>query len=471
MSWLRKAAFYDQTKDRMMMRAWIAVLTICLLPLQAWALAVDDAQLARKAEAILQDSVSANAPGASVLIARDGDVIYRGARGKASIGLNVALTPEHVFRIGSITKTFTAATVLKLSAEGKLALSDPLSKFLPGFPNGSHITLSELLSHTSGVSDAWDVDPAKLVDTDALVKFIAASTPDFKPGAAWSYSNSGYILLGAVIEKVTGSPWDKVVHDEFAAPLGLDHTAYYPDSAIIPGMVVGYSQDVGGNTVLAPFVTRSRPGAAGALVSNADDLFHWMHALVTDRALPPGFYRAMSLPKATASGDPVNYGYGLMLGTVRGEPVVEHNGGIDGFRSQLTYFPRQHVTVVVLANTDAGSPNARSLAHRLGALAIDKPYAEMKAVSASPSQLQALCGTYRIDSASTHTLSIEDGGLTIQRQGGPKRKLSVANDDTLFYTSDGTDYIKVIREKNGKVVALDFYSDGMPPARHEVRLS
>jgi hypothetical protein len=160
-----------------------------------------------------------------------------------------------------------------------------------------------------------------------------------------------------------------------------------------------------------------------------------------------------------------------MLGTVRGEPVVEHSGGIDGFRSQLTYFPTQHVTVVVLANTDTGSPNARSLAHRLGALAIDKPYAEMKAASASPSQLQALCGTYRIDAASTHTLSIEDGGLTIQRQGGPKRKLSVANDDTLFYTSDGTDYIKVIRDKNGKVVALDFYSDGMPPARHEVRLS
>lgn len=453
-----------------MMRAWIAGLVFCTLSLHVAAYQVDDAKLVRQVDAILHGSVEANAPGATVLIARDDNVIYRGARGEANLNLDVALTPQQVFRIGSITKTFTAASVLKLSATGKLALSDPLSKYLPDFPNGSHITLAQLLSHTSGVSDHWDTDPSKPLDTSALVKIIATQAPDFPPGEAWSYSNSGYMLLGAVIEKVTGQSWDAVIHDQFAAPLGLDHTAFYPDDALVPGMVTGYSKDEHGSVVLAPYVTISVPSAAGALVSTVDDLFHWMRALATDRALTAGLYQTMSSPKTTAKGDFVHYGYGLMLGSVRGEPVVEHNGGIDGFASQLTYFPKQHVTVVILANTDAGSPSPRSLAHRIGALAIDKPYDDLHAIKVSIQTLQELCGTYRFDTGTTHTLSVERGALSIQREGGPKRALAMAENGVLFYPSDGTDFIRVIRDGHGSVVALDFYSDGMPPARHEVRL-
>ncbi|MGC1548596.1 MAG: serine hydrolase domain-containing protein [Rhodanobacter sp.] len=419
---------------------------------------------------MLRSSVQADAPGASVLIARDDKVIYRSARGKADMNLDVALTPQQVFRIGSITKTFTAATVLKLSAAGKLALSDPLSKFLPDFPNGNHITLAELLDHTSGVSDAWDTDPAKPLDTAALVKLIASHAPDFPPGMAWSYSNSGYMLLGAAIEKVTGQSWDEVVHNQLTEPLGLGHTAFYPDDALVPGMVTGYSLDDHGNVVLPPYVTISGPGAAGALVSTVDDLFHWMRALATGGVLPNGLYQTMSTPKTLANGDPVQYGYGLMLGTVRGEPVVEHNGGIEGFASQLTYFPKQHVTIVVLVNTDAGSPNPRSLAHRLGALAIGKPYVDWRAINVSAPHLQELSGSYRIDGHSTRTLSVDRGVLMMQRDGGPKRTLAVAQNDVLFFQPDGGDYFKIIRDSHGAIVALDFYVDGMSPARREASI-
>lgn len=453
-----------------MTRMWMVGLACSLLSLQAVAQPLDDTALAKKADAILMQSVAADAPGASVLIARDDQVIYRSARGRASIELDVPLTPQQTFRIGSITKTFTAAAILKLSVAGKLSLNDPLSKFLPDFPGAAHITLAELLSHTSGVSDAWESDPAKPQDTASLVKLIAAHAPDFPPGAAWAYSNSGYMLLGAVIEKVTGQPWHEVIREQLTQPLGLTHTAYYPDEAVVAGRVTGYSQDEHGHVVLAPFASISGPSAAGALTSTVDDLFHWMRALAGGRVLPPALYQEMSSAKATAQGDPVQYGYGLMLGTVRGEPVVEHNGGIDGFASQLTYFPKQHITVVVLANTDAGSPNSRSLAHRLGALAMGRPYAELQAVTVSAQDLHALSGSYRIGPTATRTMSVENGMLMMQREGGPKRVLAVAKDDVLFFPGDAIDYFKIIRDAHGLVSALDFYADGMPPARREARI-
>lgn len=449
---------------------WIAGLTLSLLSLHAMARPADEASLRRQADAILAEDIARNAPGASALIAQDDRIIYRTARGSASLELDVLLSPNRVFRIGSITKTFTAAAILKLGAAGKLSLDDPLSKFLPDFPSGGKISLAELLDHTAGVSDAWDADPTKPQVTGSLVKLIAGHAPDFSPGTAWAYSNSGYILLGAVIEKVTGQPWHAAIHSLLAQPLGLSQTAYYPDEAVVPGSVLGYSQDDRGNVIRAPYASISGPGAAGALTSTVDDLFRWMRALATGRALPPRLYEAMSSAKATTTGTPVPYGYGLMLGTVRGEPVVEHNGGIEGFASQLTYWPKQHVTVVVLANSDAGSPNPRSLAHRLGALTLGKPYIELHPLKTDDKQRQELCGTYRIDATAKHILSIEEGTLLVQRDGGPKRPLAMAQGDRLFFPHDGTDYFQIIRGAHGSVIALDFYVDGTSPARRETRI-
>lgn len=449
---------------------WMAGLTVSLLSLHAVARPADDASLRRQADAILAEDIATSAPGASVLIAQDDRIIYRTARGSANLELGVPLSPNQVFRIGSLTKTFTAAAILKLGAAGKLSLDDPLAKFLPDFPKGGQITLAELLDHTAGVSDAWDVDPTKLQGTSSLVKLIAGHAPDFSPGTAWAYSNSGYILLGAVVEKVTGQPWHAAIHSLLAQPLGLSQTAYYPDEAVVPGSVVGYSLDDRGKVIHPPFASISGPGAAGALTSTVDDLFRWMRALAIGRALPPGLYEAMSSAKATTAGTPVPYGYGLMLGTVRGELVVEHNGGIEGFASQLTYFPKQHVTVVVLANTDARSPSPRSLAHRLGALTIGKPYIELHPLKTDDRQRQELCGTYRIDATAKRTISIEDGTLLVQREGGPKLPLALAQGDRLFFPHDGTDYFQIIRGAHGSVTALDFYSDGTSPARRETRV-
>jgi CubicO group peptidase (beta-lactamase class C family) len=439
-----------------------------LLCAAAQPLAAKD-DLAASAKAMLAADIAADAPGAAVLVARGDRVIYRGAAGRASLELGVPLTADQRFHIGSITKTLTAATVLKLAAAGKLSLDDPLSRYLPDFPEGGRITLSQLLDHTSGVSDDWPADPAERLDTQTLVKRIAAKAPDFPPGSAWRYSNSGYMLLGAVIERVTGKSWDQAMHELVLAPAGMEHTLDGGDDRIVPGQVEGYSVDAEGHAVRAPFASMTGPGAAGALTSTVDDLYKFLRAF-RGGLLPSALHEAMTTPKATADGQPVPYGYGIAPGTVRGRPVLEHNGGISGFASQFTYFPEQDVSVVVLANTDGGLPNPRALAHRLGALAIGDPYTAWQPKALTEREAQSLAGSYRIADHSAHILRARGERLTIRRDDGPERELTAARGDVLYYTGDGTDYIHVVRDAKGRPAALEFHADGMPAARNEPRL-
>lgn len=424
---------------------------------------------AARAQSMLAGDVAVDAPGAAVLVARGDRVIYRGAVGRASLELGVPLTADQRFHIGSITKTLTAATVLKLAAAGKLSLDDPLSRYLPDFPHGERIALSQLLDHTSGVSDDWPADPAQRLDTQALVKRIAAKAPDFPPGTAWRYSNSGYMLLGAVIERVTGESWDRAMRELVLAPAGMEHTLDGGDDLVVPEQVEGYSVDAEGHAVRAPFASMTGPAAAGALTSTVDDLYKFLRAL-HGGLLPPALHQAMTTPKAAADGQPVPYGYGIAIGTVRGRPVLEHNGGISGFATQFTYFPEQDVSVVVLANTDGGLPNPRALAHRLGALAIGDPYRTWQPRALTEREAQSLAGSYRIADHSAHVLHAHGTRLTISRDDGPERALTASQGDVLYYTGDGTDYIHVARDAKGQPVALEFHADGMPAARNEPRL-
>lgn len=425
--------------------------------------------VAARAPAMLAADIANGDPGAAVLVARGDHVLYRGAAGMANVELSVPLSADQRFHIGSITKSLTAATVLKLASLQKLSLDDPLSRYLPDFPNGPKITLAQLLDHTSGVSDEWDANPAETLDTQTLVKRIAAKEPDFPPGAAWRYSNSGYMLLGAVIERVTGKPWDQAMRELVLAPAGMEHTLYGGDDRIVRGQVEGYSVDDKGEATHAPFASMTGPAAAGALTSTVDDLFKFLRALHGD-LLPSAWREAMTTPKTTSDGQPVPYGYGIAVGTVRGKPVYEHNGGIAGFATQFTYFPEQDVTVVVLANTDGGRPNPRALAHRLGALAIGDPYTSWTPQTLSAGDMQALAGSYRIAGDSKHVLGIRDAKPTIRRDGGPERELTAAKGDVLYYAGDGTDYIHVARDATGHPIALEFHSDGMLTARREPRL-
>lgn len=440
---------------------------LCTLPAMA---ATPASFPAKQAGGIFNRLTQPTGPGASVTVIRDNQVIYQAARGQASIELQVPIKPGDRFRIGSITKTVTAATILTLVHQGKLALTDPLSKFLPDFPGGTGITIAQLLSHTAGISDAWNADPAQPLDTKELISLIAKQPLDFKPGSEWRYSNSGYMLLGAVIEKLTGEAWHAAETQWVLAPFGMTHTGYFPDEAMVPGAVQGYSADASGKPTRPPFVSISGPMAAGALTSTSEDIARLAVGLNNPSIFPPDLLRAMTTPAKLADGGDAPYGYGLFLTTVRGEPAYGHNGGIEGFSSQFLYLPKAHVSVAVLVNSDAGAPSARAIALQLAAAAIGKPYRTFEDQKLGDKERQAIVGDYQISGESVHAITEDHGELYIQRAPGPKRHLLAARGDLLYYAGEGTDYLHVVKGADGRVSAVEFFTDGMGPARVEKRV-
>jgi len=453
-------------------RTLLRLLALCCAGAAHAAIAVQPsaATVAQQADSTLKRVVPADGPGAAVLIARGDQVLYRGARGMASLELGVKLSPQQLFRIGSVTKMFTAATVLKLVDAGQLSLQDPLSKFLPDYPGGDNITIHQLLNHTSGIKDYAqipDVSGAQDADTAALIAIFKGQPVDFPPGTDWAYSNSGYVLLGAVIEKLSRHSWFETMRQQLLEPLHLRHTLYATDLPLVPGRVAGYSRDQHGQLTNAGYLIG--PGADGALAASLDDLFNWMRALNTGQVLSPGSYQKMITPQPNNSGKPTNYGYGMMLTRVRGAPVLEHDGGISGFAAQLAYLPSQQITVVTLVNTDTYKPNAAALGHQMAAIALGQPYPEIHPVTLSESQLRPLTGVYRIDERTQRTLTLRDGVLYSQRGDGPARPLIATSPDQLYFDANSIDGMTAVRDASGAVIALDFFDSASDSTAREPR--
>jgi CubicO group peptidase (beta-lactamase class C family) len=448
--------------------ALIAAFVIACLPLAAHAASPPVAQQARDT---LIRSAPAKGPGAVVLMTKGDAVLYRGAVGQADLELGVPLAPDQVFRIASVTKMFTAATVLKLAQQGKLSLDDKLSAYVPDIANGDRITIRQLLNHTAGVSDiVHTITPGfsrRDVDTATLLEDVKSRPPAFAPGTRWAYSNAGFILLGAVIEKVTGQPWYEAEQDQVIAPLGLKRTAYGAAAPLIPGRVAGYTTDGQTHGVRnANPISSSIPAAAGGLISTADDLAAWMRALVGGRVLDPASLAAMRTPAPDLpGGSPAyRYGLGLYLWTVRGAPMIGHTGQIDGFASMVAYLPDQDVTIVVLANDDEF--DAQTLGRRLAAIAVGQPYAVVTPVAPSAETQAALAGTYRFPDGTIETLSVKDGQLFAQRGSRNVLPLQMTADGRLYFKPDELTYFAPIRDAAGKVTRLDYFprGDGPPQA-------
>ncbi|MBT2117329.1 beta-lactamase family protein [Dyella sp. LX-66] len=428
-----------------------------------------DANVAAQARTALEHAVPAtDGPGVVVLIAKGDTVLFREARGQAQIELGVPLAADQVFRIASITKIFTAATVLKLAEQGKLSLDDKLAKYFPGIPSADRITLRQLLSHTAGVSDvAKNPQPGFMrrdIDTATQVAEIAKRDPAFEPGTRWAYSNAGYILLGAVIEKVTGQPWHEAMRQLVLEPVGTAQIRYGDGAALIAGRVAGYSTDNPAHRVEnASFISSSIPAAAGGLVATADDLMRWIRALAGGRVVSETSFRAMTTPAQPVESPAHRYGLGMYLWRVRDSEMVGHTGQINGFASALAYLPKQDVTVVVLANDD--NFDARTMARRLAAIAIGKPYVDPVGVAPSDDMVNALVGQYRIDGKTTETLSVKDGRLYAQRSQHNLVPLQMTADGKLYFVPDELSYFAPVRDAHGKVVRLDYFDGGDNPAQ------
>ena len=303
----------------------------------------------------------------TVLVADGGEVIYEKGFGEADMTWDIPNTPETRFRIASLTKQFTAALVLRLVEAGRLDLDAPISTYLPDYPaaQADNVTLHHLLSHTGGVPEHTSrLDMNEIMrrtyDTEDFLTLFADEPLDFEPGSQFAYSNSGYYLLGVIIETVTGRSYASALQEVILDPLGLDATTYDPFPEIVPQMAHGYMSS-GSDYVSAPYIDTSVPYAAGMLISTARDLFTWTEALHGGEV----FDNAETLTRMTT---PVldDYAYGIGVSTLPfagGVRAVAHSGGIPGFSTMLIHFPEDDRTIVVLDNTQgSASRHARSLA-------------------------------------------------------------------------------------------------------------
>jgi CubicO group peptidase (beta-lactamase class C family) len=382
-------------------------------------------------------------PGLAVLVARDGKIVFQGGFGFADLEKKTPVTGETKFRIGSVSKQFTAAAILRLADEGKLTLTDPLEKFFPGFPRGGDITVHQLLTHTSGLHSYTNKPeflsrvamPIAPVD---LIAWFRDDKPDFAPGAGFLYNNSAYFLAGEIVAKVSGKSLDAFLREAFFEPLGMKDTGIFVNATPPPGIALGYSVAIGKATPALDW-DMSWAGGAGALYSTVGDLFRWNEALYGGKIMKPDSLKTMTTPAKLPPGvDGMSYGYGLMMATINRLPSMSHGGGLNGWSSDLVWLPEQRCTVVALANSlppvGGREPASvtRNIVSKFLAAEIAKVPPPKEDVTVDKKTYPDFVGRYTYQGA-VLTVTTEDGRLYAQLTGQPKFEIFPSAADEFFW--------------------------------------
>ena len=354
------------------------------------------------------------APGISIGVQRDGEVLFAGGFGYADLENEVPATAETVYRIGSVTKQFTAAAAMLLVEEGKLDLSADLRDYLPDYDtHGFTVPVEQLLNHTSGIKgytempEFWDQSRLDL-GHEAMLELFSAPPFEFEPGDRYQYNNSGYYLLGVLIERLSGLSYAGFLEERLFAPLGLERTHYLSNAPVIAGRAEGYEIGEDGGFVNDEPLSMELPYAAGSLGASVVDLLAWQRALASGNAVSPASYEAMTARGRLVNGDPVHYGYGLSLGEEHGLARVSHGGGINGFRAQLAFYPEADLGIAVLINSGSGRPGL--LANRIARAVLGMEQPAVSEIQLPESELRRCAGTYD-PGRSPVTIRVEDGAL------------------------------------------------------------
>ena len=294
--------------------------------------------------------------GLSLAIMREGKVVLAKGYGKRLLKEGLAVEPETPFAVGSVTKQFTCACILLLAEEGKLSIDDKVSKYQPKLTRAGEITLHDLMTHLSGYPDFYPLDfvdrrLVKPILPEVLLAEYAGAKLDFEPGERWSYSNTGYTLLGDVVAEVSGKPFGQFLKERVLDPLGMTHSAFEPGPAI-KRQTKGYTSFALGPLEPAEPEAAGWLYAAGGLWASAPDLSRWDLALLEGRVLKPESYRIMTTPRALKSGHTTGYGCGLNVRQIDGETVLTHGGAVSGFLSVNAFVPRTKSAVILLTNTE-----------------------------------------------------------------------------------------------------------------------
>jgi CubicO group peptidase (beta-lactamase class C family) len=413
-------------------------------------------QLTSEFDRLLSEQFKPGETGCAAVVAQKGQIVYKKAFGMANLELNVPMQPDMVFLIGSITKQFTAVAILQLMEQGKLSLQDEITRFIPDYPtNGYKITIEHLLTHTSGIKSYTNL-PEYMgfsrndLTPEDVIKIFKNQPMEFAPGTKWSYCNSGYFLLGYIIEKASGKTYKEYIEENFFKPLNMTGSCYGNDSKVIKNRASGY-QTNGDEVINARYVSMLVPYSAGAIQSTVEDLFKWNQALHSYKLL-----RKETLEKAFAdyklpSGKGTGYGYGWMLQQVQGSPTIEHGGSINGFQSNALYLPQEDVFVAVFSNSNAKSPDLVST--KMAAVAIGKPY-KFTEIKLDEGTLDAYPGVYENEQKDERTIIKEGDQLFSQRAGGPMNKIKPYEKDKFFFENSFTT-IEFKRNAENKIISVN----------------
>lgn len=415
-------------------------------------------------DALFRSVFKVGRAGAAVLVAKDGKILVEKGYGFADLGNRVPATPNTKFRIGSISKQFTAAAILKLAEEGKLSLQDTLAKFISDYPRANEVTIHHLLTHTSGIH-SYTSKPGFLegatvgVKPEAHIKAFQNDPYDFDPGQKWLYNNSGYYLLGYIIERASGKSYAEYLRQAFFDPLGMRDTGVHETTAILDDEAYGYSFE-NGKIRKAVNWDMSKAGAAGALYSTVRDLYRWNEAIFSGKVLKESSLKAAFTPVKTASDDPdelkeTGYGYGWAIQTWRGLREISHGGGLNGFVSYLLRLPTENFTVAVLVNCAPPFPGAdpSSLAHEIPELVLGdkRPAREVPRIDSnvSPASLEAIVGRYDYGIG---IMNVTLEGKKVFAQLGSQPKLEIfPRSETNFFWKVAEAEVTFVKNERGHV--------------------
>ncbi len=445
------------------------VATACVLAcVTAFAQATDSAAVKLRLLQVANSYTAGNAFMGAVLVAEGDHILLDQGYGMADLEWNIPNAPDVKFRLGSLTKQFTATLVPLLQQDGKLHIEDPVGKYLPDAPKSwEKITLANLLGHTSGIPNftsdkdflTWGMSRHT---TEEEIAFFRDKPLAFEPGSKFAYSNSNYEVLGAVIEKVSGEKYGDLLHKRIFDPLGMHDTGLDTDELILPKRAQGYSPGKDG-LIHARSESMTVPWAAGSIYSTTGDLLRWERALFGGKVLNDASLTAMT---TAGKGD-----YGLGVGVVQqsGVKVIQHGGGIEGFNTQLAYVPDRKITVVVLSNVNGGAPG--SMGAQLLDAAMGKPVilaSERKPIPIAKEELKKFTGVYDLQPTFALTVAVSGDSLTIQGTNQPALPAMYQGDaggHPRFFVPQVNAEIEFLPDSTGAISSLVLHQGGDHPAK------
>ncbi|MDR3713921.1 MAG: serine hydrolase [Puia sp.] len=403
------------------------------------------------------------------LVGSKGALLLQKGYGLQNVKTGTLNTPNTIFQTGSLTKQFTAAIILQLQDEKKLAIQDPLSKYIPGYPEGDKITLEMLLAHTAGIFSYTNDESfmrraaERPITLDSLIAYIKSRPLDFQPGTSFSYSNSGYVLLGAVIEKVTGRSYFRAVRERILVPLGMDHSGFDFHALKSAGKAIGYRKLSATVNEPATVVDSSLSYAAGGLYSTAADLYKWDRSLYGHRILSDTSLKQAFTPHRS------KYGYGWFVDTTFGSIVMMHGGTISGFSCFMAHIPASETCIILLDNT--GAPDLPRIGENIDAILNDRPYdfpEPRQEIVPDTAVLSQYVGEYRFSAEFSITITLENGELMAAAPGQGKNEM-FAEKDNLFFMKGVDTRIEFVKGATGRLEKMIFRQEGVETTGIKVR--